>query len=740
MFLALVRDLMNRKVRLVTQRRRMIRRSVIYDFCSQTEVLEERCLLSCTATIEQTSNPDAGAMVQTLVVTGDDQANDIEIQDEAGAGVTAKCDGQTLIEGALADRVEINSLGGSDTINYQLTSGPNSPTDAPIHRQIAIDSGAGDDLVTIQHSAGSFFDLFADVNLGDGDDEFDAAYSGVTDVNAPSPAGMRTLQLQVQGGAGADTLRVTVGSSDQVPAGTQLPAVQSSLGIHFDGGLAADRFFGVFQNVALNGPVSLQMLAGDGEGGDQFHTEFRNVAVHAAVSLSEAGVNGHDTFQDSFFDVSLGTGASLTVNQQGGNGEDTINNNIERLTVSDGAQLKWTANGGNATDDVRISIVDSSFDDSAWSMDIHLMGGNGPDHLTAVLQKVRQATQQTAGSLQLLLEGGNGPDNMSVRVEESSLNPAVMHLTVDGGLGPDTCSHTDDVTDVNCENQQHGKFSAPRNARGVNDDFLAAVTSLLASIASPVGLVNLPTPAQRPTLPVGGGKPSGELGPSRVSEPVPVTPPTFANAPAELIGGVPVVPAALNFPLNGVPIVINPAIAFVPAELISPNALPGLVANEPTIQLRGPSGVTPENRAVPEITPSQPASPGGSGEIVVNFGADVATLPTIAPATRTFIPTINFAGPTSSAIEVADEFHSGRVVIESLRQPLATKLTLPSDIFQSEASGAGYAWRYWTAGAIVVGSGCAWLALHRRRVKRTAALVDQVFAESRGDDIWPSAS
>src|SRR5689334_9151038 len=88
------------------------------------EQLETRCVLSCTVVIDPLTN--------TLIITGDDKANHLDVQDMLAGGVTATCDGEDLNakynqgQPWFVTGVTINTLGGDDQVSYTC-GGPGQP-------------------------------------------------------------------------------------------------------------------------------------------------------------------------------------------------------------------------------------------------------------------------------------------------------------------------------------------------------------------------------------------------------------------------------------------------------------------------------------------------------------------------------------------------------------------------------------------------------------------------------------
>lgn len=85
-------------------------------------------------------------------------------------------------------------------------------TEPPTHEvqtaRFEVNAGRGNDQVTFNHSAGSWFDVFFTVDLGLGMDTVNALLIPPPDDSFPGPAGLRQLQFNVFAGANDDFVRL----------------------------------------------------------------------------------------------------------------------------------------------------------------------------------------------------------------------------------------------------------------------------------------------------------------------------------------------------------------------------------------------------------------------------------------------------------------------------------------------------------------------------------------------------
>lgn len=156
--------------------------------------------------------PDPEIRVTNLVtgeVTADfhvQQAEEIMLKAEDGDDrVEVNCDA-ALMSG-LFIRADLGR--GNDVfISNLLPVLTEPPTHEVQTARFELDAGRGNDQVTFNHSAGSWFDVFFTVNLGLGMDTVDALLEPPPDDGLPGPEGLRQLQFNVFAGANDDFVRL----------------------------------------------------------------------------------------------------------------------------------------------------------------------------------------------------------------------------------------------------------------------------------------------------------------------------------------------------------------------------------------------------------------------------------------------------------------------------------------------------------------------------------------------------
>jgi len=125
--------------------------------------------------------------------------------------ISGQGDDEVLLDhsaGSFFDLLFTADLGnGNDRFSALMQSTPDDgrppPTEARMV-EIGVLAGEGDDTVEIDHSAGSFFDLLVEADLGHGNDRFSALMQSTPDDGLPGPEGMRTLMFDVLAGRGDD--------------------------------------------------------------------------------------------------------------------------------------------------------------------------------------------------------------------------------------------------------------------------------------------------------------------------------------------------------------------------------------------------------------------------------------------------------------------------------------------------------------------------------------------------------
>lgn len=116
--------------------------------------------------------------------------------------IAARMSGLTLLD--------VNLGAGENILSAVL--GPPPDDGVPVPREVQIASlkvtGGGDDQITFNHSAGSWFDVAFDADTGKGDDAVSVFLGPPPDDSLPGPDGIRQLQYNVVAGKGDDFVRL----------------------------------------------------------------------------------------------------------------------------------------------------------------------------------------------------------------------------------------------------------------------------------------------------------------------------------------------------------------------------------------------------------------------------------------------------------------------------------------------------------------------------------------------------
>lgn len=164
-------------------------------FIPRLEALDNRSLPSVTIIT-------AGTTGATLQITGDDTANNIVIADDGtGAGITVDADGQptwTTPAGVTISAVVISTLGGNDTVTYNLTGALTST------RLVSADLGKGADSFTFNMIgvavSGDSTSLGITASGDGGGDHL------TLNANGASVVPLAQMSVQFSGNAGKDTI------------------------------------------------------------------------------------------------------------------------------------------------------------------------------------------------------------------------------------------------------------------------------------------------------------------------------------------------------------------------------------------------------------------------------------------------------------------------------------------------------------------------------------------------------
>jgi hypothetical protein len=194
-----------------------------------------------------------------------------------------------------------------------------------------------------------------------------------------------------------------------------------------------------------NDPVT-RIIVRTGDGPDAVNYNLTGDTASALAVDVRLGAD-HDTFVAHLNGHTLLAGADYRFNVLGGRGRDDIDFfSNDEVAISSGARLAVNAFGGRGADNLSIGyrgLLDGR-------LNFHLFGGPGLDVLSARIDIFAGST----GSLGLAgddatLNGGPGNDNLTYLVHTNGSTADVFAL-LNGGPGKNTCTHTKNVTVVNC--------------------------------------------------------------------------------------------------------------------------------------------------------------------------------------------------------------------------------------------------------------------------------------------------
>ncbi len=327
---------------------------------------------------------------------------------------------------------------------------------------LVINGLAGNDTIRAVSAAGAHFDIAAgsvagpDINLGDGDDSFNAAFSGSTTsaTNAVVLGGNGSDTITVSGAADAAISRVA-GGNDADLITLQGTATYSAVGagagndtIEVSGvtTLAAGATLGLGKgDDLLSGAVTISTGAGiiAGAGAD-------TITIDALAGLTGTFVNGDSTVEGGAADViTIGSQGNLSI-VRGKDGADTIsitnlsgeatvagNDGADVITVSgtffDDAEIR----GGKGHDAITLDEADLN------TISGDIIGGAGHDTITfadVVVNNGLITVEGAAGIDSITFSGaiGDGTDLGAIRIDSLSDSTADALDTYDvSGLDTD---------------------------------------------------------------------------------------------------------------------------------------------------------------------------------------------------------------------------------------------------------------------------------------------------------------
>lgn len=312
-------------------------------FSPRVEALENRLCLDCTIAADDGK----------LTITGDDAANTVSITHDGNGNVAVVCDGDAAVNFSGIKEIEIDTLGGNDSVNLTVTG------ELKKKLEVEMDLGDGDDTSSMLFGAIAA-KLALEADLGAGNDTL----SVNLDQQIKSKGQVR---MEVTGGDGNDTWNL---SANEVRTKAKLQA-------QFDGG---------------NGDDVLQTFLGD------------PIDAKAHVQIQASGGAGNDalTVDATTFGTgaNIAAGAKLQVQLDGGAGTDTLNVSHDGNVAGD---LKIHVSGGADNDVADVSVAANVA--SKGKVHAQVNGDDGNDDLTLLL-----STTGSAKHVKGIIDGGAGVD------------------------------------------------------------------------------------------------------------------------------------------------------------------------------------------------------------------------------------------------------------------------------------------------------------------------------------------
>jgi hypothetical protein len=293
-------------------------------------------------------------------------------------------------------RFEADLGSGDDVFNTVLVQpGPCMPGERPGTLGLAVRGGSGNDTFnTVLVQPGPCMPVQVSLDGGAGDDHFTTAFLGSDspsseDGDLPSP-----VDLNVQGGDGHDDIRVIFGFNPQ-PDPPALPSVFLNMPVHaqLDGGRGDDDIRVIYGfNPQPDPPAKL--------------------FINAPMDITVAGGLGNDDIRviygfnpqpDPPAIPSVVLNAPVNLTLDGGAGNDFLLGEFQSLAFR-GGLLNATLDGGSGDDMVAafLTLLDGTWGDGSR---IAVLGGSGDDVLALQTLGVPSTTRGD-----LFVDGGSGFD------------------------------------------------------------------------------------------------------------------------------------------------------------------------------------------------------------------------------------------------------------------------------------------------------------------------------------------
>jgi len=296
------------------------------------------------------------------------------------------------------DRMSVTTGGASDIVavgkvgsKMKVTSGANELIINPTIRLVTIDTGTGDDTVTIGNISGITATVLT-INTGAGDDTIDGS-GGV----------LGNVRLGLNGGDGNDSITGTT-NDDTIDGGAGIDTLL--------GGAGNDTMFGGTEADIINGQAGDDSILG-GDGNDNVAGGTGNDVIRAG--LGQDIVNGNE-------------GADTLV---GDDGRDTISGGAGNDSI-DGGLGKDSLSGGDDND-----TLDGGFNDDTINGDAgaDVISGN---HGNDLIDAGAGADTVNGGDGNDTINGGDDKDLLGGGDGDDVINGGMANDIVIGGDGKDS--------------------------------------------------------------------------------------------------------------------------------------------------------------------------------------------------------------------------------------------------------------------------------------------------------------
>jgi hypothetical protein len=418
-----------------SQRRQFLRQGG--NFRLRLERLERRDCPSCTVFQKE----------ETLVILGDEGANQIAIADTREGDIVVTCDVGDPHRFTGVNRIDLRTLGGDDEINATFSNPPDPvfefraelgtgndrltisgfdpQPDPPLRRSSSFDiqTGAGDDEILATFACPADPNFHFRANLGAGDDRLNINWQNPPDPvrlgesNPPEP--VRTVDFDIHAGAGDDAIAARFACpSDHYHFRADLGAGDDRLSISGfdpqpDPPLASAEF---------------DIRAGAGD--DEIVFDLGGAEINGRFLVSAHGGAGNDRLAFGAIEPCYLPGSETQFALLGGAGDDLIEMSLTGLE-NEGGRFVLEAAGGIGNDHLVLGAIDPCYLPESETR-IALSGDADDD-----LIEISMRGLESEGRFVLEAAGGGGNDHLIVGVDPCFLPESETRIGLFGNDGDD---------------------------------------------------------------------------------------------------------------------------------------------------------------------------------------------------------------------------------------------------------------------------------------------------------------